>query len=318
VKKRWTVGALVLALAALTASLVGTSALASSKLTQIRVGLYPSADYAPFFVALKRGIFKKHGLDVKVTYVFTGSGLMASLTSGQADFATNSVTAGITAINNGLPIKMLASADIVPLKGNTEVLVKQDSSIRNWRDLEGKTVATVNLQGLFHLGLAAAVEKAGGDPKSIRAVPMSPVDEGPALEAGRLDAVVLQDPFLTQAKQRFNFRSLGNPYTAVSYRVPAGAIFASNKTIEEKPGLVRTFTKAWKDAADYARTHPKLARQVVPKYTGITNEVAVKITLPIYDTTLSAAMLGPMMRQMKRYGWLDNIPSYQQLVWTGR
>ena len=45
----------------------------------------PAADYTPLFVGLKRGIFKKHGLDIKIQYILTGSGLMAAVTSGQVD-----------------------------------------------------------------------------------------------------------------------------------------------------------------------------------------------------------------------------------------
>src|SRR5581483_2857224 len=180
----------------------------AAKLTTIKIGVYPSADYAPLFVGLKRNIFKKHGLDVKITYVYTGRGLMAAATSGQLDIVTNSVTAGLNAIIQGLPLKMLMATDYVPVKGNTEVLVKQDSPITSFKQLEGKTVATVNLNGLFQMGLNFAVEKEGGDPSKVKAVPMSPLDEPNALLAGRLDAIELQDPFLSQAKAQGGFRSL--------------------------------------------------------------------------------------------------------------
>ena len=105
-------------------------------------------------------------------------------------------------------------------------------------DLAGKTVATINLQGLFHLGTAYAVEKAGGDPKSMRALAMSPADEPNALAAGRLDAIVLQDPFLTTAKQQHGnaFRSLGNPFAEVPYRMPVGAFWTTNNVTDSQAG----------------------------------------------------------------------------------
>ena len=63
---------------------------------ELKVGVFPAADYAPLFVGLKRGIFKKAGIDIKVQFIFTGSGLTAAITSGSTDLATNSNLGGIT------------------------------------------------------------------------------------------------------------------------------------------------------------------------------------------------------------------------------
>ena len=99
----------------------------------------------------------------------------------------------------GLPIKMLTPDDYQPTKGNIEVLVKKDSSIQNFADLAGKTVATINLQGQFHLGVANAVEKAGGIPTGSGARD-EPGRRAGGIAANRIDATVMQDPLLSQAK----------------------------------------------------------------------------------------------------------------------
>jgi NitT/TauT family transport system substrate-binding protein len=294
------------------------SARSGAELTQIKLGIYPSLDYAPLYVGLKRGIFKKHGLDIKITYIYTGSGLFAGIVSGAVDAATNSPAAGANAIAQGLPIKMVSLADYQTTKGNTEVLVKKDSSIQNFAALAGKTVATVNLQGLFHLGVAYAVEKAGKDPNSIKALAMAPIDEANALSAGRIDAAVMQDPFLSQAKATGQFRSLGNPFSTFPFRVPVGAFWASKSTIEGKAGLLRTFVAAWKEAVAMAVAQSKLTRQVIPKYTGITGNVLKMITVPDYTTKVAAKDLGPMLATMKKYGWLKIVPSYGEIVWDGK
>jgi len=304
--------AVVCVMAVSAASAQGTA----QKVTTVKLGVYPSVDYAPLFVGLKRGLFKKHGLDIKITYLYTGSGLMAAATSGQVDLATNSVTAGVNAIIQGLPLKMVTATDYSPRKGNTEVLVKSDSPIKGWKDLEGKTVATVNLQGLFHLGVLGAVGKAGGDTASVKSIPMSPVDEPNALLAGRLDAIVLQDPFLSQAKAQGGFRSLGNPYAAISYKVPAGAFYASDSTISSNPAMLKSFVAAWKEAANLSVKNPTLARQTVAKYTGITGPILSKITLPDFAAGMPASALGPMLASMKAYGWIKVVPSYDKLVWN--
>ncbi len=288
---------------------------------EVKLALFPSLDYAPLFLGLKQGIWKKHGLNLKITYVYTGAGLFAALTSGSADLATNSPTAGSNAIAQGLPLKMLTAAALQATKGNTEVLVRSNSSIRNFGDLAGKTVATINLQGLFHLGTAYAVEKAGGDPKSMRALAMSPADEPNALAAGRLDAIVLQDPFLTTAKQQHGnaFRSLGNPFAEVPYRMPVGAFWTTDSVTDAKPALLRKFFTAWKECVAAAERQPKLTRTIIPKYTGITQAVANQITPPDWIARKpSKGQLGPMLALAKRYGWIQTVPAYDQIVWDGK
>ena len=203
-------------------------------------------------------------------------------------------------------------------EGQPEVLVKKDSSIQNFADLAGKTVATVNLQGLFHLGVAYAVEKAGKDPNSIKALAMAPIDEANAIAANRIDAAVMQDPFLSQAKATGQFRSLGNPFSTFPYRIPVGAFWSSKSTIGSKPGLLRTFIAAWKEAVTTAMARPKLTKQIIPKYTGISGDVAKLITVPEYITSMPAKALGPMLVTMKKYGWIKIIPSYNEIVWNGK
>jgi NitT/TauT family transport system substrate-binding protein len=297
------------------AVIAGSSA---TPLKQIRLAVFPSLDYAPMFLGLRLGVFKKHGLELKIQYVYTGAGLFAAVTSGAVDLATNSPTAGSNAISNGLPIRMLTAADYQPIQGNTEVLVKADSPIRTFADLAGKTVATINLQGLFHLGLSYAVEQAGVDPKSIKALAMSPADEGPALLAGRVDAIVLQDPFLTINLEQGGFRSLGNPFKVFPFRVPVGAFWASNEGIEKNADLLRSFLAAWKECVAIAKRRPGATRSVVTRYTAVTSDLAGKITMPDYTHGLPPNTLGPMLVLMKKYGWVSTIPSYNQIYWGGR
>ena len=299
----------------------GTAGQSATPLQTVRLALFPSLDYAPLFVGLKLGIWKKNGLDVKITYVYTGAGLFAALTSGSADLATNSPSAGANAIAQGLPLKMLTAAAYQATKGNTEVLVKSDSSIRTFGDLAGKTVATINLQGLFHLGTAYAVEKAGKDPLSMRALAMAPVDEPNALAAGRLDAIVLQDPFLTQAKLTAgnSFRSLGNPFRELPYKVPVGAFWTTNDTIGSKAPLLRKFHQAWRESVAAANARPKLTRQIIPKYTGITGAVSNLITPPEWIAVRPPPRsLGPMLALAKKYNWIRTVPSYNEIVWNGK
>jgi NitT/TauT family transport system substrate-binding protein len=284
------------------------------EILDLKIALFPSLDYAAFYVGLNEGIFEAHGLNVEVEHVFTGTGLFSAITSGAADLATNSLTSGAVAITNGIPLKLVSLASNQPTEGNTELLVQADSPIQSWADLAGADVMTINLQGLFHLGTLIAVESEGGDPLSVNSLPNSPTDAPPALEAGRVDAIVIQDPFLALTKAEYDFRVIGNPFSTFEYQLPVGNFWTSIETAEAKPELLRRFKDALAESTEFALANPDLLQEVIPTYTDLTADQLGDITLPDYATELSEEALLAMLQKMLGYGWMTYIPSYGQIV----
>lgn len=294
-----------------------TQSNAAPKTETLKVALYPSTDYAALYAGIKAGVFEKHGIKLDIEQVLTGTGLTAAITSGKADVGTNSPTSMSTGISNGLPVKMVSVADTIPTEGYVEVLVKKDSDIKSFGDLAGKQVATINLQGLFHLGVLNAVQKAGGDPKTVKALAMAPTDEPQALSAGRVDAIVLQDPFVATAKKNPKFRSLGNPFAELDYKIPAGGFFSSNKVVAEKGPALQRFKEALAEASKMTQADPELARAAIPTYTELKADAAAEIGLPIYETEFPESALVQMLDQMKEFGWLKKQPTPADIVWSG-
>jgi NitT/TauT family transport system substrate-binding protein len=302
---------------ATTAAEDGTTTTAAPEMMDLNIALFPSLDYAAFYVGLDEGIFEAHGLNVDVEHVFTGTGLFSAITSGQKHLATNSLTSGSLGITNNLPIQAISVAANQETEGNTEILVLADSDIESFGDLAGRTVATINLQGLFHLGTLNAVASEGGDITGIEALPMSPADEPTALAAGRVDAIVLQDPFLTQAKAEFpEFRSLGNPFATFDFELPVGVFWSSTETANANPELMTRFQAALTESTEFAIANPESLLAVIPEYTELTEDQLGDITLPGYSTNLEEEALLNMLQSMLDYGWLTYIPSYNQIVWS--
>ena len=289
---------------------------AAAEQIDIKVGVFPITDYAPLYLGVRDGIFEEHGINVQIEELFSGTALMSGITSGQFDLANNSVTGGVTGILNGLPIKIVNVTTNQPAEGNLEVLVKPDSGITTWADLEGKTVATINLEGMFHLGILNAVTLDGGDPASVEAIPMAATDEGPALEAGRVDAIMIQDPFLTQLKSEYDFDSLGSPYVVLPYELPAGAFYSSTETIENKPDDLRRWREAYAAATEYAIANPDKVREIIPEFTDITPEAAATVGIPEFTSEVNEDALADMFASMTEYGWLNYQPSLTQVYWV--
>ena len=200
--------ALAVALACAVLSVLATSVASARndaqplKLRKVTLAYAPITDYAPIFLGLRLGIFKKNGIDLKTTNTnITPSSLVAASLSGQVDIATNSATATMTAVSQGIPCKLLAAASTTPTKGNTEILVRANSDIRRFtrsRGEDGRHRGAAGLlppphaergrQGRRRLHEGAAPCRGHSSTRSTRCSP------------GRVDAVVLQDPFNTLAK----------------------------------------------------------------------------------------------------------------------
>lgn len=332
-----TLMALVLALAALALGVAacggdddeggstssGTSAAGSGstggdgKLETLKISLYPSTDYPAVFIGMSEGIFEKHGLELDVQQVTDPQAIVAAITSGSTDLGTSSVSGASTAVITGnLDLKVVAPADLMPKEGYVEILTRKDSGINSVTDLAGKTVATITLQGLFDLAMRTAVQSEGGDISKIKSLAMPPTDEPQALKAGRVDAIVLQDPFLLDAKKDPDFKSLGNPFSYFSYSAPGSAYYSSGKTLEQKADAIRRFREAHAEATAKLKENPDQAREIFPDYTTLTPDLAKVVGLPDYNSALPEEGLKSLLGAMADYGWLKgNIPAFDELVW---
>lgn len=289
----------------------------STEVETLKFAMYPSTDYAALMVGVDQGIFEKHGIKLEIEQVLTGTALTSAITSGDFDIATNSPTSMATAIGNGLKVKMITPVDKIPTEGYVEALVKADSGIDSFADLAGKTAATVNLQGAFDMGTRAAVTADGGDQAKLKTIAMSPADEPAALAAGRLDAIVLQDPFLATGKKNKDFKSIGNPFAKLSYPVYVGAVWSSDDTIAKKAAAFARFREAMVEVSGIVQDDPDLAYKIIPTYTELSEDDARALTLPIYDADITSDELTPMLDTMKGYGWIKGELGFDDIVWSG-
>ncbi len=292
-----------------------TTAAAEVEMMDIKISLIPILDFGPLYLGIQEGIFEAHGLNVETEELFSSPGLVSAATSGASDIATTSATQAVTGISNGLPIKIVSNGSFSPTEGNTEILVLPDSDIQSFADLAGKTVSTVALQGLFHLGTLSAVEADGGDWSTVEAIPGQQPELADALAAGRVDAIVIQEPFLSQFLRDYGFRSLGNPYAELGYSIPAGVWISSIEQTEAEAEKMRRFRAAMAEANQFAIDNDAAMRELIPTFTELTPEQVAEISLPIFDGNLPEESITAMGTSMLNFGWLSYIPSYTQVVW---
>ncbi|MEU4232413.1 ABC transporter substrate-binding protein [Nonomuraea sp. NPDC026600] len=278
----------VLAVLLLTAACGGSSQPANQGKTKVTAGVIAIVDTAPIHLGKAKGFFDEQNIDLTITPVQGGAAAISGAVSGQFQFAFANTTSLLTAKQQGLDVQVVAngvSSTGQQGKDFSAVLVKNDSPIRSAKELAGKKISVNQLKNIGDTTVRASVRKAGGDPSGIQFVELPFPDAPAALQAGRVDAVWVVEPFVSQALSQgaravaWNFADAAPDLTVAMY-------FTTGKTDAD---LTKRFTAAIRKSLEYADSHPDEVRDVLKTYTKIAPEVIAKIYLPKWPAEVNKA-----------------------------
>ncbi len=271
------------------------------------VGVLPITAVAPIYLGIKRGYFSAESLDVTPQVLQGGAAIVPAVLRGDLTFGFSNVVSLLLASSRGLALRAVATGAMssrVATSDATAVIVRADAPIKSAADLEGKTLGLDSLGNIGDLTIRAALDKRSVDISKIRFVELPFPDMLGALDAGRLDAAYVSDPFLTIGKDR-RMRVLFYPYYEA---VPSGfavtMYFTSRETAEKNPGLVARFRRAVERSLELAHHDPAAARAVILEYTKIAPDVVQRMTLPDWDGRLRPDAVAQIASLMERYGFV--------------
>lgn len=208
-----------------------------------------TASTLTLWIAEEQGMFKKQGIEAQTVLIRGGPTMMASLVAGDTQVAFTTGVPFLGAAAQGTEFRMLTCiSDKVTWKMMAVPAIKKAA------DLRGKRIGVQTIIGSTWMNSMLALEQLGLEPKRdhITFLPTGdPVTMARALEAGRIDAAVL-DPVLS--------RQLGDKgFTMLVDLLRANVYF---------PGLGVGVTKAYLDQ------HADTAEKVV---TALTESLAFVI-----------------------------------------
>lgn len=279
--------------------------LAQVTLTSLAIG-----QIAPMVLAEKEGIFEKHGIDLEITFAEPAA-LVPSLMSGDADFIWGNPPAVLAARANNVPIKSVTTASVAgddPASFPIQVMVAPDSDIKTLEDLDGKKVATASLFQLPDLALMESLGKAGVDASGVEFVEIPFPNMGETLAAGRVDAIISTEPFVTILKSSGAAVPLVSVSEGLAATSPISAILSSEKFINENADVVDDFRAAVDEATEYGLAHDDEVRAVIPTITEVPEELAGVISLAPMDTTDDAAAWDAWADLLVQVGVIDEKP----------
>jgi NitT/TauT family transport system substrate-binding protein len=299
-------------------TLGGAAAQQPPKTVVVNAGFVPVTDVAALYLGEEMGFFKKHGLELKVNIGTTGVAMVSSVMSGEYQFAFSSLVGILQARDKGLPLKIIAAgSSSTAVKGADVTMIHAGpkSGIKSAKDLEGKTVSVNALNGLLQMLGKAAVKADGGDPNKVKFVELPFAEALAALQAGRTDAMVGAEPFGTAAIGS-GFPAVSSPYQAMSNRsMLTSAYFTNEQQIKQNPELFSKLRAAINESLEYAQKHPDAIRKQLPKFTKLGPEVAAKLILPTYLTSIPRGSVEMFSKAGQEFGMLDKPAVYDEVIW---
>ncbi|MFC4115668.1 ABC transporter substrate-binding protein [Nonomuraea zeae] len=283
--------ALILLSALLVTACGGTPAATPSQgagKTKVNAGVIAIVDTAPIHLGKAKGFFDEQNIDLTITPVQGGAASISGAVSGQFQFAFANTTSLLTAKQQGLDVKVVAngvSSTGEQGKDFSAVLVKPDSPIKAAKDLAGKKISVNQLKNIGDTTVRASVRNAGGDPTGIEFVELPFPDAPAALQSGRVDAIWVVEPFVSQALSQ-GARAVAWNFADAAPNLTVAMYFTTGRTDAD---LTKRFTAAIRKSLEYADAHPDEVREVLKTYTKIAPEVIAKIYLPKWPAEVNKA-----------------------------
>src|SRR5919108_3871772 len=231
------------------------TASAQTKMT-IATGVDPV--FSAYYVAQQEGLFKKHGLDVRINTGPSGSAMVAFLVNGQIESAFGSEIAGVA--NHNLDPNVVVVAQATRLVRWIAVVGR---NIETLDQLKGKKVGLARGSGgeVFWL---AMIDKLKLNPADYTIVNVEAPEMVAALERGNIDAYAVWEPWVTRGLAAVKNTKILRDQEGI---LEQGVYIYMNKGwIQKNPAPAVAFVKALAEATDIINKDRKRAAKDVSDF----------------------------------------------------
>lgn len=165
---------------------------------RVRLGVSALRISLPAFVAIDRGLFAKHGVDVDVHVFETAQPMMDELSAGRLDAAGyTAYPIAFLSSRGSRPAPVMATALLEDADHRLSyVLARPGSGLAFPRDAAGRRIGILPTAAYRHW-LDAILHAAGVDPASVTVVPVAPQLQASTLDGGGVDLMFTNDPAAT-------------------------------------------------------------------------------------------------------------------------
>ncbi len=245
----------------------------------------PNNHHAGIYVALENGWYREAGIDLKIVEP-SQAGADAVVATGGADFGISQSESLLPARAEGAPIVSIAT--LLPYN-DSSLMSLGNRGITRPRDLAGKRYGGYG--GALETELVKTLVSCdGADPDSVTFVEVGNIDYLVGLDSGRFDFVWVfegWDVLRARAVAQRNVASIkfaDYPRCVPDWYTPI--VIASERTLRERPDLVRAFlaatSRGYQAAAADAKSASAALLTVAPESDGLLVQASAVYHAPKY------------------------------------
>ena len=235
--------------------------------TVLNAAVGSNVNHVPSFVGVEKGIFLKHGIDLKLKLLNTGQEMSKALQAGEVEIIGSAYSNFPVAVERGM-----AAKGVVGLTGDrtskysdqaVAVITRKASGITKVEDLAGKRVGlAVGGTGDEYLGVL--LQKKGIPRDKVQILNVPPGNTLSALQGGSVDAVATWEPFGSLVEMKVPDAvvvSRGGGH--IGYFINMGV---RNDLIDKRPEVVERYVIGMAEATWYTRKQLDEAAEISTRW----------------------------------------------------
>jgi NitT/TauT family transport system substrate-binding protein len=281
--------------AACTSSHAGTSTTTDAHLekTSLIVGSLPVVDTAGLFLAQQNGYFKQAGLNVTIKPISVTPQAIPDLESGTVDVVAGANYVSFFQADQTKHLNLMVVADGQSCSADTfEVLSLPSSGIKNAADLAHKKIAVNTTNNIQTLLANTALQTAGVNSASVQYVPVPFPKMGAALKSGKVNAISVVEPFITENELGIGAQPVMSTCTGPTANFAISGYFATSAFVHKYPNTARAFQAALDRGQTLADSSRQDVEEIMPNYIkGLSPNQAAVVNLGQFPTSIDETHL---------------------------
>jgi len=252
----------------------GASAQSGQKLIAAYSSL--SATQAALWLAKEAGAFQRHGLDVELIYIGTGTKMVQALVGGDIKIGQVGGAAPLSARLRGAEIKIIAVAF------NTLALsMMTQTDIRAMADLKGKRLGISRFGSNTDFGTRYLLKKHNIADREVTFLQFGEAQAiFAALQSGTIHGGVLSYP-TTAAAIRKGFRELVD-FSDIGIEFPNSNVVVTDRFLQSQPDMARRFLMGYVVGLHRYKTDAAFTKRVMGKYLRVTDQAVLDETYNLF------------------------------------
>jgi NitT/TauT family transport system substrate-binding protein len=240
---------------------------AAQQPAQMTAAVGDNMNHVPSFVGVEKGIFLKHGVDVKLKVLATGQQMSQALQAGEVQIIGSAYSNYPLAVERGM-----AAKGVVGLMGDRSgkywdqsvtIWTRKGTGITKIEELAGRKLGTP-AGGTADEYLGVVLTKKGVPREKVEVLNVPPGNIVSALQGGSVDAVACWEPFASQIEAKIPdavLLSRGGGY--IGYFINMAV---RNDIIQKQPELIEKYVIGMAEATWQTRKSPDEAAEISTRW----------------------------------------------------